>query len=239
MVLGKKLTFPGEFKNKSRLHYYSSLFNTLEINSSFYKIPQAKTFEKWATDVSEDFAFTVKCWRGITHAKNLDFAKSDIDLFMTASNKLGNRSGCILIQFPASIRISHLKKVHEILADIRQQNAVRLHEPQWQLAVELRHPSWYCNEAYEVFQKHNAAIVIHDMPGSQTPLTVPINNLVYLRFHGPTGNYNGSYSEEHIRSYAGKIENWRKKVTSIYVYFNNTMGAAFDNAQLLKRIISK
>lgn len=230
---GNKEKFPDEYKNQSRLHYYSSLFNTLEINSSFYKVPLAKTFEKWANDVSDDFTFTVKCWRGITHAKNLNFAKSDIEIFMTSINKLGSRAGCILIQFPASIGIPYLKKVTEILEIISQQNT----DQQWRLAVEVRHLSWYCDAAYEILQTYNAAFVIHDMPGSPTPLDTPMADLIYLRFHGPTGNYNGSYNEEYIRSYAEKIEHWRKKSPSIYVYFNNTMGAAFDNAQFLKRAI--
>jgi len=232
---GNKQTFPDEFKNQSRLHYYSSLFNTLEVNSSFYKIPLAKTFEKWANDVSDDFKFTVKCWRGITHAKHLNFAKSDIELFMSSVNKLGARSGCILIQFPASIDISYLKKVAEIIDIISQQNASQ----QWKLAIEVRHPSWYCNAAYELFQKYHATIVIHDMPGSPTPLNVPITDLIYLRFHGPTGNYNGSYNEEYIRLYTEKIRSWLTNVPSIYVYFNNTIGAAFENAQLLKRLVQR
>jgi uncharacterized protein YecE (DUF72 family) len=234
VIPGNKQTFPDEFKNQSRLHYYSSLFNTLEINSSFYKIPLAKTFEKWAGDVADNFTFTVKCWRGITHVKNLNFAKNDIELFMTSANALGSRSGCILIQFPASISILYLNKVEELLGLISQKNI----RQQWRLAVEVRHSSWYCDAAYDVFQKHNTAIVIHDMPGSPTPLSIPINDFIYLRFHGPTGNYNGSYSEEHIRLYAEKIEGWRKSVSSIYVYFNNTIGAAFENAQHLKHIIA-
>jgi uncharacterized protein YecE (DUF72 family) len=233
VIPGNKQTFPDEFKNQSRLRYYSSLFNTLEINSSFYKIPLAKTFEKWADDVAENFTFTVKCWRGITHAKNLNFAKSDIELFMASINKLGKKSGCILIQFPASIGIFYLKKVASALEIISQHNT----NQQWQLTIEVRHPSWYCDVAYEIFQQYNTAIVIHDMPGSPTPLTVPITDLIYLRFHGPTGSYNGSYNEEHIGSYAEKIESWRKNAKSTYVYFNNTIGAAFENAQLLKQMI--
>jgi len=232
VIPGNKQTFPDEFKNRSRLHYYSSLFNTLEINSSFYKIPLAKTFGKWAGDVADNFTFTVKCWRGITHAKHLNFAKSDIELFMTSIKPLGSTSGCILIQFPASISIAYLKKVDELLDIISEHDT----DQKWKLAVEVRHLSWYCDAAYKVFKKYHAAIVIHDMPSSPTPLNIPIRNFIYLRFHGPTGNYNGSYSEEHIRSYAEKIERWRKEIPLIYAYFNNTMGSAFENAQLLKRI---
>lgn len=65
--------YPAEFKEKSRLCYYASLFSSIEVNSSFYRIPQAKTIAKWADDVPADFKFTFKLWRGITHEKGLVF----------------------------------------------------------------------------------------------------------------------------------------------------------------------
>ena len=234
VVPGTKLTFPDEFQTGSRLHYYGSLFNTLEINSSFYKIPQAKTFAKWAIEVPNDFRFTVKCWRGITHAKQLNFSMADIDLFMTAIASLGEKAGCLLIQFPASIRFQHIQKVEKILARITEKNS----NEQWKLAVELRHTSWYCDAAYTMFQKYSAAVVMHDMPGSVTPSEAPISNLIYRRFHGPTGNYNGSYSDDLIHSYAEEINNWRNTINNIYIYFNNTMGSALQNAQLLQKLTS-
>ncbi|HEY6530207.1 MAG TPA: DUF72 domain-containing protein [Cellvibrionaceae bacterium] len=229
---GVKNTFPDEFRQSSRLHYYASLFDTLEVNSSFYKTPLAKTFAKWAEDVGEDFKFTVKCWRGITHAKQLDFLVSDIDMFMAAANQLQNKSGCILIQFPASVRFVHIKKVEQILEHINQ----HIDNQQFRLAIELRHASWYCDAAYKMFEKHYTSVVLHDMPGSATPDDCPINNLVYRRFHGPTGNYDGSYSDEIIHECAEQINKLIKHGKQIYVYFNNTIGAALANAQLLQAL---
>jgi uncharacterized protein YecE (DUF72 family) len=229
---GAKNTFPDDFKQSSRLHYYASLFNTLEVNSSFYKIPLAKTFAKWADDVGENFKFTVKCWRGITHAKELEFSVSDVDAFMQAANQLKAKSGCILIQFPASIRFAHIKKVEQILHRISQHNNNR----QWHLAIELRHTSWYCDAAYKMFEVYDAAVVLHDMPGSATPEDCPINSLLYRRFHGPTGNYDGGYSNAIIHQHAEQIIKPQKQAKFVYAYFNNTIGAALSNAQLLQKL---
>lgn len=230
---GPKMSFPDVFKNSSRLHYYSHLFNSLEINSSFYKIPLAKTFEKWTAEVVNEFRFTVKCWRGITHVPDLNFAKIDIENFMARIERLGSKAGCLLIQFPASIDISYLKKVETILEIVRYQNK----NQQWKLAIEVRHKSWYCDTAYKIFEKYNVSVVLHDMPGSRPPGDWPTGDFVYCRFHGPTGNYDGSYSKEFLYSYAEEINEWKKNKKEIYVYFNNTVGSAFENARLLQTLV--
>lgn len=234
VVPGTKLTFPDEFKDKTRLHYYSSLFNTLEINSSFYKIPLASTFAKWSTQVPAEFKFTVKLWREITHAKKLSFDPNDINLFMEAANHLGTNIGCLLIQFPASITFHYVLEVVSILQHVQLSNK----NNHWQIAVELRHSSWYQEAAYRLFKKYKISLVIHDMPGSKTPLDFLSTNLIYCRFHGPAGDYKGSYSNEFLHDQAKRIKAWRKEGRGVYVYFNNTMEGALDNAQLLQKLVS-
>jgi len=229
-----KSAFPEAFKTGTRLHYYASLFNTLEVNSSFYKIPRFSTFEKWSNEVPDHFTFTVKLWRGITHAKKLDYTLSDLENFMRAANGLGQKKGCLLIQFPSSIRIEYLGIVEKLLANITQLNG----DLPWKLAIELRHHTWYQQSAYDMFAKYGASLVLHDMPNSKTPLDyVTANhtlNCIYLRFHGPTGQYNGSYSNQLIDEYIAHINQWRSSGKEIYVYFNNTIGSALQNAQRLQ-----
>ena len=94
--------FPDAFKDKSRLNYYSSIFNTVEINSTFKKIPRASTFEKWADDVPEGFQFTIKISKEITHVKNLNAEFKIVESFISAANHLGNNKGRLLIQFQAA-----------------------------------------------------------------------------------------------------------------------------------------
>jgi len=108
---------------------------------------------------------------------------------------------------------------------------------QWQLAVEFRHESWYQEQTYKMLDKHKASQVIHDMPNSKTPVDYEPNQLAYFRFHGPTGKCNGSYSDEFIQHYAEQIKLWSAQGKDIYVYFNNTIGGALQNAQALQQFI--
>lgn len=230
---GAKSSFPEEFRSGSRLHYYGSLFNTLEINSSFYKIPLPVTFEKWTTEVPDNFKFTVKLWRGITHAKKLEYTPADIDFFMHAANHLRYKKGCLLLQFPASITSEYENKVETILQRLNLLNE----NEQWQLAIEIRHTSWYKNNFYSLFDKYKTSLVIHDMPASKTPIDYQSTKFFYFRFHGPTGNYKDSYTTEFIQEYANRINTCSKTGKDVYVYFNNTMEGALDNARLLQKLI--
>src|SRR4249920_403941 len=87
---GNKITFPPAYQLRSRLHYYSSLFNTIEVNSCFYKTPLRSTYEKWANDVPADFQFTLKLSRDITHAKDLNADISCMNAFLEAASGTGN-----------------------------------------------------------------------------------------------------------------------------------------------------
>ena len=175
-----KTFFPKDFQEKSRLNYYSSMFNSIEINSSFYKIPQASTVSKWVIDVHGDFQFTFKLWKGITHNKQLTFNDDDVKKFIDVINNAGNKTGCLLIQFPKSTTITaypQLKNLLDIVSDVNTMH--------WKVAVEFRSTTWYIEEVYELLNEHKAGIVLHDMPSSLTPMAKITNDFVYLRFHGP------------------------------------------------------
>jgi uncharacterized protein YecE (DUF72 family) len=220
-----KAHFPEAYQDKSRLHYYASLFNTVEINSSFYKVPMARTVAKWAADVPDHFRFTFKLWKGITHAKGLEYQDADVAAFMTAIAPAAGNKGCLLIQFPAGLTAIYFARLQKMLEVIAQ------HQPpeRWPLALEFRHTSWYTDRVYQLLEKYNAALVIHDMPKSSTPLADMETNLVYLRFHGENGRYGGSYEDHFLHEYAGYIKAWLKEGKTVYAYFNNTMGDAVKN----------
>lgn len=230
-----KKDFPPPYASGSRLGYYSSIFNSLELNSSFYKTPQAKTFSKWKNDVANNFKFTVKLSRDITHAKNLDFNAELLKAFMDEINHLDGQKGALLIQFPASITSNYFDHVRKILEQIESlQN-----DHKWDLAVEVRHNSWYNSDTYRMLAEHRASLVAHDMPGSQTPADHTAKDFIYLRFHGPTGKYNGSYDEDTIRRCSHQIFNACMQGKLVYVYFNNTMGSAYENALSLMASIER
>jgi uncharacterized protein YecE (DUF72 family) len=230
---GNKAGFPDPFQNKSRLHYYSTLFNSVEINSSFYKIPLPRTFGRWTTEVSPGFTFTVKLWKGITQNK-LIYQPAEIEKFLLAAGQLNTNRGCLLIQFPASIRSERSSEVFEILNHIRLSDLGK----SWRLAVEFRHSSWYFREIYELLDEYDAAMVLHDIPASRVTEHLTKAAFVYLRFHGIKGDYRDSYPDEYLAQQAKQISKWLRTGKDVYAYFNNTIGAAFENAILLKKLVN-
>ena len=235
VVPGAKKTFPERFRDKTRLHYYASIFNTLEINSSFYKVPMSATFAKWAVDVPACFKFTVKLWREITHAKKLDFSSDNIRYFMHSLDIKQQQKGCLLMQFPASITNEYLLRVKELIQQIKYFDP----GSEWKLALEFRHKSWYNNLTYSLLDDYQASVVLHDMPASQTRVLNKNAPAVYIRFHGPLGDYRGTYSDEYLKDWSVTIKRFLKKRLDVYVYFNNTIGNAFENAQRLRSLSSE
>jgi uncharacterized protein YecE (DUF72 family) len=230
VVPGSKQSFPAEFQDKSRLSYYSSLFNTLEVNSTFKKIPMLSTFEKWAVDVGDEFQFTIKLWKEITHVKPLNINLDNIDVFFNAVNHIGDKKGCLLVQFPASITAEYSSNVEQILQRLQQLDT----ENKWRRAIELRSASWYNNETYKLLDTYNATLVLQDMPKSKKLDAEGNAGFFYFRFHGSKGDYRGSYSNEFLDEQAERIRDLLDSGKDVYAYFNNTMGNAFDNAMSLK-----
>lgn len=230
-----KTHFPMEFQSHSRLNYYASLFNSVEINSSFYKIPQASTVEKWANDVSADFRFTFKLWKGITHVKDLNYTLVDVQRFMESIHFAGDKKGCLLIQFPASIKYNNIHKLAALLSDIHLTKS----GSSWHLAVEFRDKSWYTSSVYGVLETYRAMMVIHDMPISATPFAEMNSSFIYLRFHGEKGDYSGNYADDVMGEYAFYVKNWLAEGKSVFAYFNNTIGQAVHNAAALNKFVNE
>ncbi|MEJ7558403.1 MAG: DUF72 domain-containing protein [Pedobacter sp.] len=230
-----KFFYPEEFKEKSRLCYYGSLMNSIEINSSFYKVPMASTVQKWADDVPFDFKFTFKLFREITHNKELLFNPDQVYHFMNIIDRVGDKKGCLLIQFPPSIKINSFRQFGLLL------NHLRLSDPDgaWHMAFEFRHNSWYCEELYELLAEHKMSLVVHDKTPANTPMIEMESSFAYLRFHGPGGSYRGSYSDDVLYEYATYIREWQLEDKKVYVYFNNTMGNAIDNRNTLLAMLAE
>jgi uncharacterized protein YecE (DUF72 family) len=228
-----KYLFPAPFENASRLTYYSSLFNSIEINSSFYKIPQAATIAKWEASVSEKFRFTFKLWKGITHSKDLNFNAEDVATFFKSINAAKDKKGGLLIQFPPSLGSQFIGQLDNLLNCIKEIDPT--HE--WKVAVEFRNKSWYHEDIYDLLNFYKVAIVIQDIPKSATPFLNHKSDFIYIRFHGPTGNYRESYSEDFLNEYATYIQEWIENGKTVYVYFNNTMGDAFNNSKTLSNLL--
>jgi uncharacterized protein YecE (DUF72 family) len=225
-----KQFYPEEFKTKSRLHFYSSLTNSIEINSSFYKIPMASTVAKWTEDVNEEFRFTFKLAKEITHNKDLAFNPETVKRFMDVIAFSGEKKGCLLVQFPASVRIAQFKQLALLITILRDNDQQR----EWNIALEFRHGSLYSDDVYRLLEDHEMGLVIQDKPPAVTPILGTELPFVYLRFHGPGGSYRGSYEEAILMEYAAYIREWISDGKTVYAYFNNTMGNALENMFTLK-----
>ena len=221
--------YPAEFQGKSRLQYYASLFNSIEINSIFYKLPRSSTVVNWAESVPRNFRFTFKVSKTITHVKKLDFAIKDVDDFARTVENIGDKKGCFLAQFPPSLKIEKLNQLQNLLEALGEATYNR----NWRIAVEFRDSSWYEREVYELLEEFNVGMVIHDIAASAAPLTQVTGNFVYLRFHGPEPRYRGDYTDQFLRRYAEYIKKWISEKKTVYAYFNNTVGAAVANLQTL------
>ena len=227
-----KYLYPPPFQDASRLTYYASFFNSIEFNSSFYKIPQEKTVAKWASLVTENFKFTFKLWKEITHSKGFNFRDEDVEHFLKAINAVQEKKGCLLIQFPPGLGNEYLVQLNNLLSCIREIEPVY-----WGIAIEFRNKSWYNESTYNLLKYFKAALVIHDIPKSATPMINHEADFMYIRFHGPTGNYRDSYSDDFLGEYAGYINEWLADGKTVYTYFNNTMGDAFNNLVFLNKLM--
>ncbi len=222
-----KSFFPKEFLHKTRLAYYAHLFNSVEINASFYKVPLARTVAKWDSEVSDDFRFSYKLIKHVTHGQRQALDINPIHGFLSHVNA-SNKRGCLLIQFPP-----------KFYADAAQLELLLIATSNsgWGTAVEFRHAGWYQDNIFPLLNTYNAAMVIHDMPKSRAPFELISNHFVCLRFHGPENVYRGSYEDAIMHEYAEYIGEWLNEEKTGYCYFNNTLGAVVQNLETINRYV--
>ena len=221
-----KTFFPPEFQQSSRLTYYASLFNSVEVNSTFYKLPLARTVARWAEEVPHDFRFSFKLIQTATHALKQTLDVRPIPAFLQCLDTA--KRGCVLVQLPPKFTI-----------DITQLGVLlnALENCGWPLAIEFRNPSWYTDDVFELLYQHNAAMVLHDMKKSAAPMELTSYEFVYLRFHGPEPGYRGSYTDSHLAEYASYINEWLDDGKTVYAYFNNTLGDAVGDLVRLRGMV--
>jgi uncharacterized protein YecE (DUF72 family) len=229
-----KYLFPEQFKNASRLSYYSSFFKSIEINSSFYKMPKPHTMVRWAASVPDDFKFTFKLWKGITHNNEFNFEETAVRHFMKVIDSVEHKKGCLLIQLPPGLSKDYFYQLEKLLICINNE----VSSP-WNVAVEFRNKSWYDESTYQLLNYYHAALVIQDIPKSSTASIDHESEFIYIRFHGPKGNYRDSYSEEFLEEYASYILQWMDEGRVVYLYFNNTMGDALNNLETLNKLVKQ
>jgi uncharacterized protein YecE (DUF72 family) len=213
-------------KEKSMLKAHSKVFKTVEIDSTFYAYPSKGPVMGWVKYSPEDFVFSVKLPKLITHEKMLNLeggVEEDLNRFCDLIRPilLNGKLGCLLIQLPPkyAFDLDHLDKFFRILP------------PEFPFAVEFRHLSWMRNETWELLKKHRVAYTIVDEPLLPPEVQVT-SDFAYFRWHGhgtrPWFNYR--YKVEELQPWVPKVRKVAKGVKKVYGYFNNHFhGYAVEN----------
>ena len=209
--------------------HYAEQFDTVEINNTFYRLPEAATFARWAARAPSGFRYAVKASRFLTHLKKLKDPEAPVQRLFDRMRPLRTHLGPVLYQLPPNFKLDCERLEHflQVLpTDV-------LH------VVEFRDPSWYAEEVSSLLETHNVARCLHDMKGSSTGQE-RVGPFVYVRFHGATGTYNGSYTDARLERWADWLAGQRRDGIDVYVYFNNDVGGhAPRNAMSLRRLVEE
>jgi len=221
--------FYGGLPARLWLEHYARHFDTVEVNSTFYRLPNKDAVARWAEQTPPEFVFAVKASRYLTHVKRLTDLDQGVARFyerivpLVDSGKLGP----VLWQLPPTF-----KRDDERLAD-----ALARFPRGWQ-CVEFRHASWFTDEVYALLREHGVALVIADRPEVHAfQAHVFTADWTFVRFHYGSRGRRGNYSERELEEWAGRFEEWRREV-EIWAYFNNDWeGFAIRNALRLKELV--
>ena len=217
--------YPADLPLKSWFEHYASVFDTVEINNTFYRLPEATTFASWAARAPRGFLFAVKASRFLTHMKKLKDPEDPLDRFFGRARSLDRHIGPVLYQLPPGWKLD-LPRLEHFLHAL---------PGQFRHVIEFRDPTWYTPEVLALLERHRVSLCLHDMPGSASG-RLRVGPCVYVRFHGASGRYNGSYPEERLADWARWLEEPAGKGVDVYVYFNNDVdGHAPRNALVLRR----
>lgn len=220
--------YPQKMAQRKWLGYYSSIFDTVEINNTFYRFPRENALQSWKETVEDNFQFTLKGHRFITHRKKLKEVSQSVEDFEVLAKLLEKKLACILWQLPPNLHRNdeNLKKFCQTL------------DPGLKNVLEFRHDSWYDEEVYKILKNHN--IIFSSISSPEFPEDlITTSKIGYLRFHG-TGKdwYDHLYSRDELKEWHRKILD--SGLEEIYIYFNNDIHAhAPKNAQELMELFEQ
>jgi uncharacterized protein YecE (DUF72 family) len=237
--------YPSQIKQRDLLAYYSHFFQAVELNYSYYTMPSAQKTVVLARQVPDNFLFTIKAHRSMTHERAADLTKTYLD-FEKGIAPLADagKLGCVLLQFPWKFQYSqdnlaHLAQLPKKLSGVP-------------LVVEFRHRSWLRPDVEELLRERELGFCTVDepeLPGLMPPVVKVTGNTAYLRFHGrnrekwwnssnSSERYDYLYSDRELLAWIPKIEKMKNAAGRTFIFFNNCHGGqAATNALGLQRIL--
>ena len=208
------------------LEHYATLFDTVEVNSTFYRLASRDAVARWVEQTPEHFVFTLKSSRYLTHIKRLTELGQGIQRFYERVEPLVGtpKLGPVLWQLPESFHRDD-ERLAAALAAL----------PAGRHCFEFRHESWFADDVYALLREHGVALVIGDMPTRRFQTYEMTADWTFVRFHYGRRGRRGNYSESELEEWAGRLDRWRADV-EVYAYFNNDWeGFAVRNGLWLRK----
>ena len=200
----KPIFYPPDVPEKQFLKYYSSRLNSVEIDYTFYRIPNVKTIENWKFATPETFKFTLKASQQITHRERLKVPSEALDYFLTVIRGLDDRLGMVLYQLPPFFKCD-VQKLETFLSVLPRGIAA---------AFEFRHDSWFNEDVYGLLRQHAVALCIHDADDHTTPLERTAS-FTYIRLR------RSEYGEQLRREWQDRIRAWAAAGTEVFAYIKH------------------
>ncbi|MDX6717720.1 MAG: hypothetical protein QOH30_4278 [Baekduia sp.] len=224
------IVYPQDLPVRRWFEHYTTLFDTVELNNTFYRLPPPSTVESWAAQAPQGFLYSLKLGQFGSHRMKLRDAASWLPNHLDRAERLGPALGPTLVQLPPRWK-RNVERLDEFLS-------VAPKTMRW--AVELRDPTWVHDDVFALLHQHGAALCIHDLlPDHPWELTT---DWTYLRFHGPNAleqKYWGRYGARRLTPIAERLRRWLGEEHDVYAYFNNDYeGHAVKDAQWLRDRLS-
>lgn len=220
--------YPEKLPAAKMLGFYTSHFSTVELNNTFYRLPQPNALNNWRDSTPAAFRFAMKGSRFLTHMKKLKDPATGIARFFERADLLREKLGPIVFQLPPNWEVD-AERLEAFLEELPRGH---------RYAFELRNPTWHSPEICRILRRHRAAFCMFEIAGFRSGFEITAD-FTYVRLHGPEGAYQGSYSEAALGEWAERIRGWRD-LRAVYVYFDNDQaGYAPKNALELLRMVEE
>jgi uncharacterized protein YecE (DUF72 family) len=223
------LFYPEKLPARLWLDYYTRVFSTVELNTTFYRLPKADAVRRWKEDSPKGFEFVAKGSRYITHMKRLTEPKEPVRRYFEPLTELGRKLHTVLWQLPPNMTRPDPKRLDGFLRALPRRYAY---------VFEFRHDDWHHEEVMAVLDAHGVAVCEHDLVSKPPPRVT--GGFRYLRFHGATGKYNGRYKKRRLEPVAEELRDWTRQGQDAYVFFNNDrFGHAILDALTLSELLGE
>lgn len=222
------VVYPDGLPEREWLRHYATLFDTVEVNATFYRLQRTATAARWAEQTPTGFVFAVKASRYLTHVRRLADPARGFERFLATVAPLAEagKLGPVLWQLPETFHRD----------DDRLRAALEAIPP-GRHAFEFRHESWFTPDVVDLLREHGAALVVGDHPERRFQTFDVTADWTYVRFHVGRGK-DGRYTDGQLGEWAGRIRDWLREL-DVHAYFNNDwQGFAVANAQRLKELLA-